>query len=55
MEITTKTYTFPSCAGIGDIHAKCLRPQNETVKAVVQISHGMAAVSYTHLTLPTKA
>ena len=42
MDITTKTYTFPSCAGIGDIHAKCLCPQNETVKAVVQISHGMA-------------
>lgn len=42
MELTTKTYTFPSCAGIGDIHAKCLCPQNGTVKAVVQISHGMA-------------
>lgn len=42
MNITTKTYTFPSCAGIGDIHAKCLCPQNDTVKAVVQISHGMA-------------
>lgn len=42
MEITTQTYTFPSCAGIGDIHAKCLCPQTETVKAVVQISHGMA-------------
>lgn len=42
MKITTQTYTFPSCAGIGDIHAKCLCPQTETVKAVVQISHGMA-------------
>lgn len=42
MELTTKTYTFPSCAGIGDIHAKCLCPQNGNVKAVVQISHGMA-------------
>lgn len=42
MELTTKTYTFPSCAGIGDIHAKCVCPQNGNVKAVVQISHGMA-------------
>lgn len=42
MEITTQTYTFPSCAGIGDIHAKYLCPQNKPVKAVLQISHGMA-------------
>lgn len=49
MKITTQTYTFPSCAGIGDIHAKCLCPQTETVKAVVQISHGMAEHSARYL------
>ncbi|MGN0572110.1 MAG: lysophospholipase [Candidatus Fimenecus sp.] len=49
MENAIKTYTFPSCSGIGDIHAKCLCPQNETVKAVVQISHGMAEHSARYL------
>lgn len=37
-----KEYTFSSSSGLSDIHALSYAPDNGDVKAIIQISHGMA-------------
>lgn len=46
VEKIVKEYSFLSHSGLCDIHAKSIAPRNrEEIKAVVQISHGMAEYS----------
>ena len=44
MELVTKTYSFPSHAGLCEIYAASVVPK-EQVRAVLQLSHGMAEYS----------
>ena len=42
MEIIRKEFSVPSKSGITNVFARCWSPADEEVKAVFQISHGMA-------------
>lgn len=42
MAFIKNEFTFPSASGLADIHAACYKPENNDIKAVLQIAHGMA-------------
>lgn len=42
MKIVRKEYTYPSVTGVADIFARSWAPEDGEIKAVIQLSHGMA-------------
>ncbi len=42
MKIIRKEYSYPSATGVADIFARSWAPEDGEIKAVLQISHGMA-------------
>lgn len=42
MNIVRKEYSYPSVTGVADIFARSWAPEDKEIKAVLQISHGMA-------------
>lgn len=42
MELIKKEYTFPSSSGLADIFVRCRMPKDGEIKAVFQMTHGMA-------------
>ena len=42
MSYIKKEFTFKSVSGLADIHCASYLPENEEVKTVLQIAHGMA-------------
>lgn len=42
MEVIKKDFTVPSTSGIADLYIRCFCPDDNNVKAVFQITHGMA-------------